>query len=468
MKRSIILAVLSLIAIAALADTFNDHLTLGFEYLKTAEYEEAENEFLKVLSVDSLSARAYYGLGQAYKFQGRSEDAIESYLKAAKIDSTLTGTCWASIGWEYYVAGNFESSATASHAAVSIDSTLGYVRYNLGLALLAQRKIDEAVLAYEDAFDADSTPRTLGGAANDVSQLLVKMPNLGEARYILGIFNLKRGLKYGAWWELERYVTLFPDGVFAEKAKAALDTIGIQPDKEMRGTMSTWEEYMKAVREGDREEAGGFWSEETRRKYNAFDWMLPADFEEAIDASRDRYLALTDVQKHEDFVELSFIYSARKYTYCVIPQEKRFVLANSVDVFSQGWRTKETKNLVCHYEKGREPSPFQLKRLDEFCGKISSDLNVTLDRKIDYYRCDSGEKVGQLFGMGPATGRAKIENCAVAAVNWTSFHEVAHVILGQLSRKQGSSFIMEGAACYFGGTSMVTTEAQLSLSLIHI
>jgi tetratricopeptide (TPR) repeat protein len=391
MKRSIILAVLSLIAVTALADTVNDHLSLGFEYLKKAEYEKAEGEFLKVLSADS---------------------------------------------------------------------TLGFVRYNLGLALLAQGKVDEAVRAYEEAFDVDST--LLGEAANDIARLLVKMPNLGEAHYILGIFNLKRDLKYGAWWELERYVTLFPDGAFAERAEAALDTVGILPDREMRGAISIWEEYMKAVREGDREKAGGYWSEETRRRYRAFDWMLPADFEEAIDFARDNYWALADVQKHEDFVELSFVCSARKRTYCVIPRRERFVLANSVDIFSRGWRTRETKTLLCYYEKGRGPSPLQLKRLDEFCRKISSDLDVTLDRKIDYYKCDSGEKVGQLFGYGLSTGWAKIEHCAVAAVNWTSFHEIAHVFLGQLSRKKPSSFIMDGAASYFGGTSMATTEVQLS------
>jgi hypothetical protein len=462
MKRSIILAVLSLIAVTALADTINDHLNLGFEYLKKAEYEKAESEFLRALSADSISARAYYGLGQVYSHQGRPDDAIESYRRAAKYEPKLAGTIWAKIGLEYYVAGNFEGSATASRAALSIDSTLGFVRYNLGLALLAQRKIDDAVLAYEKAFDADSTLRTFGEAANDIARLLAKMPSLGEAHYVLGILNLKRGWKYGAWMEWKRCLALFPHEAFAEKAEAALDTIGIMPDRETQEAMSVWEEYMKAVGEGDREKAREYWSEETTRRYRAFDWMLPADFEKAIDFARDNYLALTDVQKHEDYTRLSFVYSRRKLTYYVVPQKGRSVLANPVDVFSRGWRKKETKTLVCHYEKGSEPSPLQLKRLDEFCRKISSDLNVTLDRKIDYYKCDSWEEVGQLFGYGPATGRAKIENYAVAAVYWTSFHEIAHVFLGQISREWPSSFIMEGAACYFGGGSLATTEVQLS------
>lgn len=462
MKRSIILAVLSLIAVTALADTVNDHLSLGLEYLKKAEYEKAEGEFLKVLSADSLSAKAYYGLGQVYSHQGRPNDAIESYRRAAKYEPKLAGTCWGYIGWEYYVAGDFEGSATASRAAVSIDSTLGFVRYNLGLALLAQRKIDDAVPAYEEAFDADSTLRTFGEAMNDIARLLVKEPSLGEAHYVLGILNLKRGWKYGAWMEWKRYLTLFPREAFAEKAEAALDTIGILPDREMQGAMSSWEEYMKAVRDGDREKAEGYWSEETRRRYRAFDWMLPADFEKAIDFARDNYLALADVQKHEGYVQLSFVHPTRSLTYYVVPQRGRLVFANPVDIFSRGWRTKETKALVCHYEKGREPSAFQLKRLDEFCRKISSDLNVTLDRKIDYYKCDSWDEIGKVFGSGPATGRAKIENCAVAAVYWTSFHEIAHVFLGQLSRNWPSSFIMDGAACYFGGGSMATTEVQLS------
>jgi len=398
MQRVMILAALGLIAVTALADTVDDHLSLGFEFLKTAEYEKAEREFLNVLSADSISARAYYGLGQVYGYQGQPDDAIESYRRAAEHDPALAGTCWAAIGWEYYVAGDFESSATANRTAVSIDSTLVYARHNLGLALLAQSKVDEAVRVYEGALNADKTFRTFGEAANDIARLLIKMPSLGEAHYVLGIFNLKRSWKYGAWLEWKRCVSLFPRETFAKKAEAALDTLGIQPGRDMRSAMSIWEEYIQAVREGNREKARGYWSEETKRRWRVFDWMLPEYFDKAIDFVGDNYLALADVQKHKDYVRLSFAYSKRKLTYYVVSESGRFALANPVDIFSRGWRKKETKALVCHYEKGREPGPLQLKRLDEFCGKISSDLNVTLDRKIDYYKCDSWEKVHQLFG----------------------------------------------------------------------
>lgn len=461
MKRSIIFTVCVYIAVTAMADNVDERLHLGIGYVRKAEYEKAEHEFLRILAADSTSAKAHYWLGRVYSRQGRTNEAIASYRTAANHEPARAGACWATIGWEYYLAGDFERSAAASSTAVSLDSTLHYARCNRGLALLAQGKIDDALSAYEEAFEADSTLRTFCETANDITRLLVKMPDLGEAHYVLGVLNLTRNWKYGAWLEWKRYLSLFPHGEFAGKAEAGLDTIGVLMDRETRNAISVWDGYMKAVRESGKEEAAGYWSVETRRKYRVFDWMLPADFEDAVDCARNNYFALTDVQKHDDYVQLSFIYSTRELNYYAVLRRGSFVLVNPIDIFSRGWQTRETEAFICHYEKGKEPHQFQVQRLHDFCKKISTELNVQLDRKIEYYKCDSWEEVGLLFGYAPATGMAKIENCTVVSVNWNSFHEIAHVVVGQLSREWPSSFIMEGAACYFGGTSLATAEVQL-------
>jgi len=461
MKRSVIILAFIVMASGAGADTTKDHLDLGFEFLKRAEYEKAEAEFQRALSIDSTSAKAHYGIAQVYSGQKRHEEAIESYRRSAEIEPKLAATCWGIIGWEYYLMGDYEASVNASRKALSLDPKLGYVWYNLGLAQLVQRRIEDAIQTYEEALGVDSTFHAFGGATNDLYHLLEERPELGEAHYILGKLNLKRGWKYGASQELEKYVTLSPGTALAEEAEASLDTIKISMNRRLQNAISVWEDYIEAVREGDREKAKRYWSKKTRRRYPAFDWQMPF-FDKAVDLVSNNYLAVVDLKEHEDHIQLLIASPRKEFTYYLIRERRRTLLANSIEVFTKGWQKKGAKSFVCHYTKGNGPTPLQTKKLDEFYKETSSYLDLSLDRKIDYYKCESAKEVGKVFGMPPAVGRGSMLHYAIAATSWRSFHEVVHVLLGQISRKKPTSLILEGAACYFGGTSLATREAQLS------
>ncbi|UCG52429.1 MAG: tetratricopeptide repeat protein [Candidatus Latescibacterota bacterium] len=461
MKRSIIVLVFIVMATAAGADTAKDPLSLGFEYLGRAEYEKAEAEFQKVLSADSTSARAHYGIAQVYGGQGRHKEAIESYRRSAELEPNRAANCWGIIGWEYYLLGDYEASADASQKALSLDSKLGYVWYNLGLAQLVQRQIEDAVHTYEEASAVDSTFRAFRGATNDLYGLFEEKPDLGEAHYILGMLNLKRGWKYGAREELKKYITLSPGTALAEHAEASLDTIKISMNRRLRNAISVWEDYMEAVREGDKEKARRYWSKNTRRRYPSFDWQLPF-FDEAVDLVRNQHLAVVNLKEHEDHIELLVASPRREFTYHLIRERRKTLLTNPIEVFTKGWRKKETKSFVCHYTKGNGPTPLQIKKLDEFYKELSAYLGLSLEKKIDYYKCDSVKEVSKVFGMPPAVGRGSTIHRAIAAMSWGSFHEVVHVLLGQICRKKPNSLVIEGSACYFGGTSVITKEAQLS------
>ncbi len=460
MRRLIVILTLIAMATAARADITEDLLYLGFEYLEKAEYEKAEAEFRKVLSIDSTSAKAHYGIGQAYSGQGRHEEAIASYQRSAEIKPKLAATCWGGIGWEYYLMGNYDASVNASRKALSMNPELGYVWYNLGLAQLVQLKVEDAIQTYEEALTVDSTFRAFGGAMNDLFHLLKERPDLAEAHYILGMLNVKRGWKYGARKELERYMTLSPGTALAEEAEVTLDTIKVSINRRLQNAISVWEDYIEAVKEGDREKAKKYWSKETRRRYPAFDVEMPF-FDKAVDLVSNNYLTIVDSEEHEDHIQLYIASPGREFTYYLIQEQRRTLLASPIEVLTKGWRKKETKYFVCHYTEGNAPTPLQTRGLDEFYEELSSYLDLSLERKIDYYNCDSTKEVGQFFGMAPAVGRGHILNYAVAATSWRSFHEVVHVLLGQICRKQPTSLIIEGSACYFGGTSLVTREAQL-------
>jgi len=247
-----------------------------------------------------------------------------------------------------------------------------------------------------------------------------------------------------------------------EETETALHSNEVSTGGKARSAISAWESYIAAVRAGDREEAKKYWSREARRpEYRVFDWQMP-DFEKAVDLVRDNNLEIAEVEEYEDHVRLLVDSPKKEYVYYVIQKEGEAFLANPVEVLTMGWQTEETRHFVCHFENGEGPTSDEIRNLDEFYSGTSSYLDINVDRKIDYYKCSSREEVGELFGLGPATGRAYYLNHAVAATKWTSFHEVVHVILGQTCGKQPTSLILEGAACYFGGTSLVTREAQLT------
>jgi hypothetical protein len=252
---------------------------------------------------------------------------------------------------------------------------------------------------------------------------------------------------------------LMATATVAEQTADSSDTTKPPMNRRLQAAVSVWEDYVEALKAGDREKAEGFWSKRTKRRYRAFDWQLP-DFEKAVDLARNDRMEIADVIEHKDHIELRARSSRSTYTYHLIRERGRTLLANPIEVFTTGWEKRETKYFVLHYANGNGPTPVQLEDLDEFYEEMSSRLTLTLEPRIDYYKCDSGKDVGKLFGMRPATGRSHYKNHVVAATRWTSFHEVAHVFFGQLCRKQPVSLILEGAACCYGGTSLMSKEAQ--------
>lgn len=232
-------------------------------------------------------------------------------------------------------------------------------------------------------------------------------------------------------------------------------------DPASREALAIWQGYLQALREADRHKAMGYWSEEATRENPIFDWQLPR-FDEAVDLARRDSLRVTEVSETPGVTRLLVGLPTGRHTYYVVRTGPKAVLANPVEVLTSGWSVRETKHLICHGANGDLPDAEQTRELDDFCATMSSYLGIPLRRKIDYYKCSSGVEVGELFGMEPATGRAYYANYAVADVNWKSFHEIAHVMLGQTCRNQPTSLILEGAACYFGGSSLVTRDTQLA------
>lgn len=234
-----------------------------------------------------------------------------------------------------------------------------------------------------------------------------------------------------------------------------------------RRAIAVWQEYRSALQDGDEQKARACWTEAAQR-YHTFDFNWR--FDQAVASARQDSLEIADAKDCGRYVVLHVTsprWSASAWTRTAgrtwyVVSEPEALLANPIEVLTDGWQEEKTRHFVLHYAKKGQLTHQQAARLEQFYHEASSCLDVGLDRRIDYFMCDSAKTVGGLLASGPFAGLSNGEALIVAAMGWSSFHEVTHVLLDQICAKQPDSPIFEGAACWLGGTGLITLDAQLS------
>lgn len=124
------------------------------------------------------------------------------------------------------------------------------------------------------------------------------------------------------------------------------------------------------------------------------------------------------------------------------------------------WQKKETENYVFHYHGGSvaERDLKSITEGQESCHKCICDvLNVKMDKKINYFLCNTREEVGELYGDNdPCSGFARMPNEIYAVYNekikCVGYHEDVHMISYNTMARPEPNFIREGLAMYFDRT----------------
>ena len=76
------------------------HLRRGNEHYSQGEYEQAIDEYQRVVQINPNYALAYYNLGETYRLKGKLDDAIVFFQKGVEIDPNnllglfLLGACY--------------------------------------------------------------------------------------------------------------------------------------------------------------------------------------------------------------------------------------------------------------------------------------------------------------------------------------------------------------------------------------
>ncbi|MCC6138880.1 MAG: tetratricopeptide repeat protein [Bdellovibrionaceae bacterium] len=139
-------------------------------------------------STDPKTAILYMDLGMKHLAQGQKQDALSSFLKAEKLDSS-NKEIQNQLGLTYFLFKKYNVSAKYFRKSLSIDSEYTEARNNLARALLEQGQVGAARKELNMVF-ADLTYKNLANAYMNLGLSYFKEGNYREA-----IVNLEKALR---------------------------------------------------------------------------------------------------------------------------------------------------------------------------------------------------------------------------------------------------------------------------------
>lgn len=165
-------------------------LNLGLVSYNEKKYTECIDYMKKALTIDSSNSNVYRMLADAYLKTNNYNKAMDAYTSAIELspgDAALYGN----LGWTYYLLDDFNKCLEYSSKALSIDSNLYFVKFNIALTNLRTGKVEEAKKLYaglKKEKNRISTPE-IEGAMEDLRNLKAKGLYINESEKIIRLFQ---------------------------------------------------------------------------------------------------------------------------------------------------------------------------------------------------------------------------------------------------------------------------------------
>lgn len=176
-------------AVKANPDLAETHVALGQIRMGTGNYEQARQEYLRVIQLDPRSIEAHQGLAQAYFSLNRYPEAEETHKKAIAL-RPADWTGYRDLGRFYYQRGDYAAAIRQYEEVLRLtpDNALGYV--NLGVIHVRTGDTAAAAKSWERALELD--PNRLSTLGN-LGRLAYQQGNNARA-----IELLERAVKINA------------------------------------------------------------------------------------------------------------------------------------------------------------------------------------------------------------------------------------------------------------------------------
>jgi hypothetical protein len=234
-----------------------------------------------------------------------------------------------------------------------------------------------------------------------------------------------------------------------------------------------FENYVKALKEGDEEKAKEYWNRKEKQRYEMYDWRVKDMAFKKINLQRLDY-KIKKVGERDEYVVLQVDWyypgdslSVQKDIRYFIWEDGKMVGANPIFILTRDWLKKESKHFVYHFKTDKhKPDQKLLEKMDSFYEKIVNFLEVDYQDRVDYFRCDSAVEVGRLFNLERSLARCDMINGVVAGIQDFVPHEVVHVISFKImsfeEERLPEIYLNEGLAYYLGGSTFFSSDTLFS------
>jgi Flp pilus assembly protein TadD len=120
------------------------HFMLGLSSWKNGDLRQAESAFGKALEIDPGHVKSLVNVSRVFIEQGRSEDALDTLMKAADLEPT-SGVVHRLFGRAFAARQQTADAEAAYRRAIELDDRDAWAMNNLGLLLIEDKRADEAV-----------------------------------------------------------------------------------------------------------------------------------------------------------------------------------------------------------------------------------------------------------------------------------------------------------------------------------
>ncbi|MEN6548866.1 MAG: tetratricopeptide repeat protein, partial [Armatimonadia bacterium] len=200
------------------------YLYRGLAYTELKRYDQALADYTKAIELGPDCAELYCLRGRVYADLKQYDKAIADHKRATELKAEFADA-WVNLTWNLYLTGRLNEAITAARKGLKRFPDSEYLTGNLAIALLTSGKDEEAVAQYRRLVQIGAQRALDGGCGKDLSDLVVKRPELGLAHFCIGLLYDGAGQKAEAITEYQTYLKAQPQGKYAAESRARLEAL---------------------------------------------------------------------------------------------------------------------------------------------------------------------------------------------------------------------------------------------------
>ena len=169
-------------------------VSLAFvEWVHGWDFEKADEDFRRAIELNSNYATAHHWYSYYLVSQGRSDEAITEIKRARELEGPLTLSVNTDIGEIYSWAGRYDEAEPYLRDVLKIAPEYSVAHHVLGINLLKQNRIREAIAEAETARRLEPEPRVLAvlgyayaiaGESEKARAIINDLNTLGKQKYV--------------------------------------------------------------------------------------------------------------------------------------------------------------------------------------------------------------------------------------------------------------------------------------------